>query len=635
MSDFEENKKGFVSDVIGFSRSVTPLPVERQRGSNDDSFVIWGEWNLYPNFLLKLFSEVPLHRSITESKVNYIMGDGLVTKTDGKKAAFEVNPVDSLEEVVRKLVIDYLIFNYFVIEVQYNVYGKPIYFNHLPAHQLRTNRPKTKFWICQDWAAPKKNILTYDRWLKGQNTDGKSKIFMYSKYVPSANLVYPDVAYSAAIESMVTETLINQFNKNNLEDGFSPSVLIQMFRGIPTPEVAKQIKQKFEASNSGVNGARFIINHNDVGAEKGMQIDTIQPSDYADKLVEVNKKIETNILTVHQATSRLLFGIETEGSLGGNGTEIEKAYQIFKSVFVKDNRNVIESGLNKIFSDAGFPEVEFKDKTNLLNLALDDATRAQVLTIDELRAIDGRPVLPNGEGAKLLTKVSTPNYTSTSTGNTSNVFSNDPYKNGRVLTGEDFEHVKHLGSHKSGYTVLSTNDFHYHSSHDFKKLELRFDDDADIENYLIKQRINGKDLSEIKADIKKELGITISTDDLIERINKLSDAKLIKSEVVDGKITTSPVNPENSRTVQVMYEYKVKDGYGEPLISTSRAFCVRLIENDRLYTRADIQSMSSIFGYDVFKHSGGWYFNPNTQQSENQCRHFWSMVRVIKKGDSK
>ena len=163
----------------------------------------------------------------------------------------------------------------------------------------------------------------------------------------------------------------------------------------------------------------------------------------------------------------------------------------------------------------------------------------------------------------------------------------------------------------------------------------KFADDK-VDNYLISEHIDGKSLDQISADIKSKLDTNVSIDDLTKRLNKLTQAKVIKSDISDGKVTVKPLDaPKQGKEVQVMYEYKVRPGYGEPLIDTSRGFCIKLINNDRLYSRADIQTMAAIFGYDVYRHAGGWYTDPQTGQAENQCRHFWNQVKVIRKENAK
>ena len=622
MSEIVKNND-FQASIVNFSRSVTPQPTEVRYGTNDDTYVKWGENNLYASTVLKLFSEVPLHRSISLSKVNYLLGDGAVIKATGEAADFDINLVDSFEEVIRKCIMDYVLFNSFALEVQYSVLThKPIYFNHIPFAHVRMNKPKTKYWVCDDWYN-KRNVLSYDRWTKG--TSETSKLYVFQNYTPSVSNVYSDVPYKACITEMISEMLIQDLNKGSLEDGFSPSLVLSFFKGVPAPEQAEQFERKLAADFSGPNGKKFLINYNDAGSEKGLQVDTLNATDNVAKIESIKKLNTEAILTAHQATSPLLFGISTEGnSIGGNGNEIEQAFQVFKSVFCKDNRNILEKSFNKIFTDAGFPEIELKDKTNLLNSELPAATLEKVLFIDELRALANLPALPNGDGQKLLT------ISKTATGEAATNFNEvddntEKYKNGRKLTAEDFEQIAHLGNHRSGFTIMSTHKFS-------KNINLQFDDDNDIENYLLKNTINGKSLSDITADIKNDLGISITADDLSQRIAALTEAKLIESKVVDGVVESTPVKPQTARIVEVLYEYKKRpDVEGDTLLKTSRDFCIRLIENNRIYSREDIQTMSGTFGYDVFTHAGGWWFNSESNKAENQCRHFWSRVRVIRK----
>lgn len=633
----EKNNELF-NQLITFSRKVTPKPIEvRVAGASDEKWIYWGVDNLYPNFLLELFNEVPLHKSISTTKVDYLMGDGLLLKGTNENADFQIGLVDSLEETVNKLVFDYVLFNFFAVEVQYNVMGKPIYFNHIPANHIRMNKPKTKFWVSDSWEL-QKEILSYDRFIAGKNEDGLSKIYLYAGYNPTVQNVYAAPKYNAAITSMVTEMLVNQFNKNNLEEGFSPSHIISFFKGVPSPEDARRFERSFAETFKGESGLKYIINYNNPN-DTPIQVSSITGDDYAEKLVEVNKKIETNILTSHQATSRLLFGIETPGSLG-NSSELEIAYQIFKKVWVQNNRNQVENGINKLFKDCGLPEIEFKDKGSLFSASLPDEAKLKVYTVNELRAIDNLQPIPSGDiliqsVAKGDAKNGEPVPEGTPNDSAVEGLAEEqpePKKiTSKKLTADDFEKVKHLGHHKGDFSILDSIDMSVSGQLSFKQIELMFDDAKDIEDYLLKNKINGKSLSDIKAGIRRDLGISVSTSDLADKIKAMTDAGILNSKIDGDTVSITPVKQDSPRTVQTMYEYQVRPGYGAPLIATSRDFCTKLIENDRYYTRADIQTMSEIFGYDVFTHCGGWYTNPDTGKAENQCRHQWVSQRVIRK----
>ena len=99
--------------------------------------------------------------------------------------------------------------------------------------------------------------------------------------------------------------------------------------------------------------------------------------------------------------------------------------------------------------------------------------------------------------------------------------------------------------------------------------------------------------------------------------------RAINPEVIDSRPTPDTVD------VYVKYSYEVKPGLGPSIIETTRPFCAKLIELNRLYTRSEIESISQRLGYSVFDRSGGWW------GSKPQCRHEWKRNVVIKKRKAK
>lgn len=85
---------------------------------------------------------------------------------------------------------------------------------------------------------------------------------------------------------------------------------------------------------------------------------------------------------------------------------------------------------------------------------------------------------------------------------------------------------------------------------------------------------------------------------------------------------------ESKETINVefKYQYVWKDEIPTNERNTpehpSRPFCQKLMELHRVYTRADIETISQAVGYSVFDRCGG-----------DGCRHKWEQVTIIKKGD--
>lgn len=82
--------------------------------------------------------------------------------------------------------------------------------------------------------------------------------------------------------------------------------------------------------------------------------------------------------------------------------------------------------------------------------------------------------------------------------------------------------------------------------------------------------------------------------------------------------------------MEVRYFYSWKTGFDDADLKTSRPFCKRLMSLDKLYTRTDIDKISSRVGLNVFMYGGGWWNMGNGVNSPS-CRHIWKSVIVKRK----
>lgn len=75
--------------------------------------------------------------------------------------------------------------------------------------------------------------------------------------------------------------------------------------------------------------------------------------------------------------------------------------------------------------------------------------------------------------------------------------------------------------------------------------------------------------------------------------------------------------------IAIGYSYEWKEEIPESERDTkefpSRPFCKKLMELNRVYTRADIEKISQRLGYSVFERCGG-----------DGCRHYWKSNIVVK-----
>ncbi|MEJ5092651.1 hypothetical protein GEO21_21650 [Sphingobacterium faecium] len=583
---------------INLSSQVPVLPTEVGKGNRKGSDVIqyWGgNANNYPNHLNMLFAKSPIHQGIIKMKSNYILGDKIIYKNNKNLADFKVNNDETITQLLDKVIKDFLIYNIFSIEVIYNGVGEPIEWNHLPAKFVRTNKAKTSFWYCTDWAESSPKTIEFEGWKSNRESDYTSKIFWYSSYNAGINQVYFEPEYFAAIKSIETDIAISDFHNNNINTNFSASSIITFHNGEPTEDVKNLIEKTITESYTGTSGKKLIINFANEES-KPAEVTSISPSTWNDAFLTLKEDVIQDIVIAHNITSGMLIGIKSEGQLGGS-TEQDASFKIFKSKYVNKKRDEILGQINKLFSGV-FDEIDIIDEEEIDNIE-NNSVLTQICTIDELRKMKGLPPLLNNAGNRLMNEQPQPVQQSN--------FSENKKDDEDELK---FNSIKDFGDDINSYVVL-------HSSN--------FNNDK-LTNYLIDNSpFTGKSLSDIRADLNEDYSIQSIKDELsklvatnvIDKNELISDIDIKKAQK-DLNITSNNQNTPNINRIEVRYSY-----FG-PKDDKNRAFCSKLVSNNKLYTREDIQSMSEVIGMDIYTHKGG-----------KNCRHTWKKHTVVRKNDGK
>jgi DNA-binding MarR family transcriptional regulator len=204
-------------------------------------------------------------------------------------------------------------------------------------------------------------------------------------------------------------------------------------------------------------------------------------------------------------------------------------------------------------------------------------------------------------------------------------FSEDDYKIFYEF-GEDREQFEIFKSKKR-----FSDDDDYQAFADVNQLE------ANVLDQISKQKnITPEVLSEVlQVTIPEILAILKSLEDrkllvaISKKIGRGDDSNVIvERELVKplSKIV-GEVKPSTSEML-IRYSYEWISGFSDANIGTSRPFCVHLLKAKKMYSRSEIESMSSRLGYSVWNRGGGWW-NDNGRISPS-CRHEWK-TNVVKR----
>jgi DNA-binding Lrp family transcriptional regulator len=595
------------------------IPVFKQEKGKD--WVLWGEDNDYPDYLIELFMRSSTHNAIVTGKVNYILGNGWVANKKGltvnEEAILEnfvrkINPDETLNELSEKISLDFELFNALAFEVVFSKSGKDFYLYHMPINKLRTNEDRSKFFYSRDWTKsvrqdPEK---TGFKEYKPFDFDKKENgIFVYQITAPRKGKdpnVYPIQEYIGSCQAIETDAECSNYNLSEIKTGFSAGTILNFYNGIPEAEAKKEIEKKIKEKFSGTDRAgSFILNFAD-GKERGSEVTTLNGNDLDKRYMELKKDVRQEIFTGHKVSSPMLFGVKTEGQLGGRA-EIAEAYELFQNTYISKRQRILEKIFNKFAALRGC-------KANL-KLAPTSAINANVFSEDTMLKVlplaSIRDILAERMGIDLSKYENTPVTSTTQMSQT----------NFRAVEFEGIliSRLSGIGRPKAKYEFIESRE-------QFKK------DLTPVDKSIID--LIGKNEKISVSDLAKALNTDAKT--IQDKISKLVDSEYL-SPVNDGYSPTASgedvIASGEAKTAdyEVMYSYELRSNAPALLPGgQSREFCKNLIKLDLLYTRQEIDDLSNEFGTDVWTFKGGWYTNPKTDAPTPQCRHIW-VQHVVKR----
>jgi hypothetical protein len=375
---------------LGIEHKV-PVMLENRSGK----YITYGFANEYPYYLLDNYRRSSKHNAIVNGKVNYIMGGGWQAGDDltvEQQARFikffdGLSSTEDLNDITEKLVLDLELFNGFAVAVTWSKLGTIAKMEHVPFEKIRVDKEEKMFQVA-DWynddmmqLFPKVGDIEKIPAFDPENRLGK-QLFYYRVYAAGVKH-YPLPEYIGGNAWIEADVQVANFHNNNLRNNFWGGYLINFNNGIPTPEeqgdIERQIKRKFSGTD---NAGRFVVTFND-DAAKAPTLEPLTPSDMDKQFEILNKAIQQEIFIAHRVTNPMLFGVKTEGQLGGRN-ELVEAYELFKATYVNDRVRKVERMINYLGSFNGVEGMELIPVEPITE-RLSEQALLQIMSQDELR----------------------------------------------------------------------------------------------------------------------------------------------------------------------------------------------------------------------------------------------------------
>ncbi len=300
-------------------------------------FVNWGRDNKYPNYLFDLYSNVATLQSIINGTADFVCGDEIKSLQEVKSSNG-----DTLTELVRKLVIDKLIYGGFAIEVIRDKGGNIAYLNRIDISKIRSNQNNTEYYFSDDWGTWGYKYIKIPKY-----QDGLDRSLYFDKGF--SNSVYPICIYQASVIPCEIERHINEFHLNSLNNGFTSNLIINFNNGVPEDSQKEEIERAINEKFSGYqNAGRILISYNDSETNK-TTVERLDSDDFDDKYKALAERSRSQIFIAFRATPNL-FGLPIE-TTGFNEQEYESAFRLYNRTMVKPIQQSIVNTFKKFNID--------------------------------------------------------------------------------------------------------------------------------------------------------------------------------------------------------------------------------------------------------------------------------------------
>jgi hypothetical protein len=348
MDNILSNIKSRVGDKVEMAKYVKIAPIERENVSR--GWVNFGEANMYPQYLIELQSESPVHGSIVNSISQMIAGQGIVGGNDIANAYLSGLKIDSIVPHISR---DLKLFGGYYLEVIWSMDRTTIaQVNHLPFENCRLacsdeNDDLIGVWYSRDWSdmRKKKNIPHFIPMFDQETKDALPKQVIFVHTLKMGSEYYPKPDYIGSVNYIELTRQIGEYHVNNILNGFFPSLIASFNNGIPSLEEQHLIKNQLQMSIQGAENAGKVLTFFNEERDRGVEFTAFPISD-ADKQYQfLSEECTKQIMIAHRVTSPLLFGVRDGGGLGSNTDEMRTALFIFQRQVIEPFQRLIEDGI--------------------------------------------------------------------------------------------------------------------------------------------------------------------------------------------------------------------------------------------------------------------------------------------------
>lgn len=359
------------SQFFTFGRMETGTPlINEYFGSHQ--WINYGINNDFPQELIRIYqNSSTLHSNLINRKVDMIAGNGFMEATPFVMNEFSK---DTLNEIVRKVAFDKVLFGGFYLNIIWNLDGtQVVQVEHLPfekmriakydCDEVRNSNELEGFYFSKDWLMYRRgenkpmfmpdyhqNLNRLEMTREEFNKQFPSQVMFFKTYSPGLDY-YTLPSYNAALNWLKLDYEISTYHLKNVQNGLMPGMIIVNKSGIPTAEERAldevAIRKRFAGAD---NAGDFIMVYAENG-DKAPDFIPVQLNSSDQRFKDLREQLDSTIMRTHSFTSAIA-GIEVSGKLGA-ASEITEQLQYMQSTVISPAQLEIQKAFEKIAKLSG------------------------------------------------------------------------------------------------------------------------------------------------------------------------------------------------------------------------------------------------------------------------------------------
>jgi hypothetical protein len=344
------NKKDHLnSHFIQLEAYSQPKIVESKR----DNWVEFGEDNNFFQFLIDRYNGSTTNNAVINNIVKLIYGRGL-DATDASKKPNEYAQMIMLfrKDVVKKGISDLKLLGQYAFQLIYNKQKTEIVrVEHIPVQLLRAEKCNSKgdveaYYYSDNWEDTKKFV---PKRIPAFGFGDKTLEILYIGNYTVGQKYYSNVDYVGCIPYAKLEEEIADYLINDVQNGFSPTSIVNFNNGIPDEEKRELISRQVTSNLTGSKGKKVIVSFNNDETKK-TTVDSVPLNDAPKHYEYLSEESKSKILLGHGVVSGLQFGIPSASGFSSNADELKNAITLFDNMVIRYFQDTFLDGIDKVLA---------------------------------------------------------------------------------------------------------------------------------------------------------------------------------------------------------------------------------------------------------------------------------------------